>query len=58
MVTIKGLDVTDFQLGLILDALSDAADQSRQFDREDIAEQYEQLRRAFRLIGEQQTSVL
>lgn len=48
MVTIDGLTITNFQLGLIVDALSDAADQSRQlFDNEDVALQYDQLRRAF-----------
>lgn len=54
MVTINGLSVTKFQLGLVLDALADAAKQSSKFGSEDIAEQYEQLYRAFRRSGEAQ----
>ena len=58
MVTINGLSVTEFQLGLIIDALDEAASQSRQFDNENVAEQYDQLRRAFLYVGENQGRTL
>lgn len=58
MVTINGLSVTEFQLGLIIDALSDAAESPAYYDNENVAEQYRQLGRAFLYVGENQGRTL
>jgi hypothetical protein len=58
MVTINGLSVTEFQLGLIIDALSDAAESPAFYDNENVAEQYHQLRRAFQLVEDKQGRTL
>jgi hypothetical protein len=58
MVTINGLSVSEFQLGLIIDALDESASQFRRFDNEDVADQCDQLRRAFVYVGENQGRTL
>lgn len=50
MVTINGVSVTKYQLGLILDALSDSGQDMKQVGCKDAAEQYEHLYLLFRRI--------
>jgi hypothetical protein len=50
VVTINGVSVTKYQLGLILDALSDSGQDMKQVGCKDAAEQYEHLYLLFRRI--------